>query len=78
MSVIDIRDDTVNEIVVTDVISLKAEQLTFQYEKGLTIVGHGTAKVMLSGKRQVEHMIGALQKAIELGWVDTEDYQEGQ
>jgi hypothetical protein len=75
MSVIDIRDETVNEIVVTDVICLKAEQRTFPYEKGLSIAGHGTAKVVLIGKRQVEDMIKALQKAIELGWLDTEEYQ---
>lgn len=73
MSMIDIRDDVVSKILVTDSLSLTPKDLAWvSIKKGITIQDSGNMKVILCGKAQVQDMIKALQKAIELGWVDEE------
>ncbi len=75
MSMIDIRDDVVSKILVTDSLSLTPKELAWvSITKGITIQDAGNMRVILCGKDQVQDMIKALQKAIELGWVD-EDTQ---
>ncbi len=75
MSMIDIRDDVVSKIMFTDSLSLTQKDLAWvSITKGIAIEDAGNMKVVLCGKAQVQDMIKALQKAIELGWVD-EDTQ---
>lgn len=73
MSMIDIRDDVVSKIMVTDNLSLTPKELAWvSITKGITIQDCVNMKIVLCGKAQVQDMIKALQKAIELGWVDEE------
>lgn len=73
MSMIDIRDDAVSKIMVTDSLSLTPKDLAWvSITKGITIQDNGNMNIVLCGKTQVQDMIKALQKAIDIGWVDEE------